>query len=101
MALLAALMIGMAKPSRPPLIQKPVFVEPTPIEPTVIRTIPIVRPPPAEVVSAPPKPVTAAAPPPYGREAEPAARKKPPPRDICRGKGKRFINNGRSWRCKR
>jgi hypothetical protein len=101
MALLAAFAIGMMKPSRPPLIQKPVFVEPAPIEPTVVRTIPIVRPPPAEALSAPPKPVTAAAPPPHGREAEPAARKKPPQRDICRGKGKRYTNNKRSWRCNR
>lgn len=102
--LLAALFIGRALPARPPIIkaqtgmpflerwQEPV----SPLVPNAIRVIPITP-------RAKPQPVVAQAP--AVKEAPPPVKTKPKrereANDICRGRGKRIINNGRSWRCKR
>ncbi len=71
-----------------------------PPEPTPVRVIPII---PTTNSKAPEVPVT----PEVTEEPTPAVRvakrygSRTEARDICRGKGKRYTHNGRSWRCRR
>lgn len=110
-AVMAAVVIGMTRPSRPPLIpaQKTSaapIADKWPVK--EVRTISIT---PAITPAVPPK---QAVPPTRNYRApedglSPHRYVAPEPRktaamgrgDICRGKGKRYTNNGRSWRCKR
>lgn len=105
-AVMAAVVIGMARPSRPPLIpaQKTSAAPITDRWPVKeVRTIPITPKPKATT----PQPEEAAkprhaGPPKVGPKARPPlASNRLPRSDICRGKGKRYTNNKRSWRCKR
>jgi hypothetical protein len=111
LGLLAAIVVGMARPALPPLIPTPQvqpFVErwqepyQPPLVPTVIRTIPITAPSPARNYRVPDElpPHRYVAPDPVPKKRI-KKREQPAANDICRGKGKRIINNGRSWRCKR
>lgn len=119
LALAMLLTLALARmPQRPPLVQLPKltfeqrYVEP-PALARPIRTIPITRAPEPKAEPAPkvPKaelpPEWADPPPPMAARAQrkPRAKVDKPRdkngRDICRGKGKKYTNNGRSWRCKR
>ena len=118
LAMIATLFIGMAKPPRPPLLKaQPLQAEP--ILPNTVRTIPIVVPPTRtyrepEAVRDPLPPHRYVAPEPTPKKSkrakrrereesrgDTAKRREESRGDICRGRGKRYTNNGRSWRCKR
>ena len=105
--LLAALMIGRAQPARPPIIQARTgatflerWQEPvSPMVPTPVRVIPITprAKPPVVIAQAPV--VKKEAPPPV--KAKPKPKRERDTSDICRGMGKKWTANKRSWRCKR
>lgn len=125
LAMLAMVFIGLTAQSvrRPPLVTKPAPPLPpvelrrweeAPLTPRLVRTIPIVAPPkpaPPPVAIAPNPARNYRAPdvlPPHRYVAPEQPRKRASKRekpaakgDICRGKGKNYTNNGRSWRCKR
>lgn len=103
MAVLAAAFIGARNSApRPPLVQAQKAGASAPIVPKEVRTIPIVAP---KAAPLPPTPsISLAPPPPRGAKRQPPSAQPRPSaklRDICRGKGKLYRNNKRSWRCKR
>lgn len=107
--LLAALFIGRALPARPPLVAAQTGVpfherwQEPPVTPKLVRTIPITprqKPPPAEPELPPHRNVAPDAPP-APVKAKPKPKRERDATDVCRGKGKRYTNNNRSWRCKR
>jgi hypothetical protein len=120
LAILAAFAIGMARPARPPLIAKPPPFESrwqeAPVVPKAVRTIPITptkraNPVPEPLVAPPSRNYRAPdeiAPHRYVAPEQPKKQRTKKAReerrergDICRGKGKNWTNNKRSWRCKR
>jgi len=117
LAILAAITIGATtRMSRPALIAKPtpqLVPEQRSPDVKVVKTIPIIatpKPEPRVTVTPPPtrnyRAPDEIPPHPYLEPEPPKKKVRTKKReyergDICRGKGKRYTNNGRSWRCKR